>query len=168
MATVNHVLFALTFFATLGCGLMAGLFFAFSNFVMKALGSLPPAKGIAAMQSVNVAVLNPLFLGLFFGTGVACLLVLIFAFARWHDPSAGYLLVGAFLYLFGNILVTIFFNVPLNDALAAANAESSDAVNVWRNYLEGWTSWNHVRTITALAAAASLTIALCQLRRLFS
>jgi uncharacterized membrane protein len=43
----------------LGCGLIAGVFFAFSTFVMKALGSLLPAQGIAAMQSINLAVLNP-------------------------------------------------------------------------------------------------------------
>jgi uncharacterized membrane protein len=163
---VNYLLFASTFFATLGCGLMAGLFFTFSNFVMKALGTLPPTKGIAAMQSINVVVLNPLFLGIFLGTAVACVLLVIFAFGRWNDPGAVWLLAGGVLYLVGTFVVTIVFNVPLNDALAAVNPESADNVNVWQHYLSRWTAWNHVRTISALAATASLTVALCHLRRL--
>ncbi len=47
--------------SAVGCGLMAGFFFAFSICVMKALEALPPAQGIAAMQSINVAVINPCF-----------------------------------------------------------------------------------------------------------
>ena len=43
----------LTFIAALGSGLVAGIFFAFSNFVMKALARVPPAQGVAAMQSIN-------------------------------------------------------------------------------------------------------------------
>jgi uncharacterized membrane protein len=59
------VLFALTLAAALGCALLGGLFFAFSNFVMKALMRIPAPSGIAAMQAINVTVLNPLFLGLY-------------------------------------------------------------------------------------------------------
>jgi len=57
--------------SALGCGLIAGVFFAFSTFVMKALAGLPTAQGIAAMQSVNVAVLNGWFFSAFFGTAAA-------------------------------------------------------------------------------------------------
>jgi uncharacterized membrane protein len=53
MATADQLLLALTLVAALGCGLMAGLFFAFSVSVMKALARLPSAEGIAAMQSIN-------------------------------------------------------------------------------------------------------------------
>ncbi|MGH7600945.1 MAG: hypothetical protein ACREOI_31695, partial [bacterium] len=67
MATVDALLFVLTLFAALGCGLIAGVFFAFSAFVMKALSRLPPSEGIAAMQSINVAVINPVFLTVFLG-----------------------------------------------------------------------------------------------------
>ena len=62
MALVDGFLFTLTFVTTLGCGLIAGLFFAFSVAVMQALARLPVAWGIAAMQSINSAILNPLFL----------------------------------------------------------------------------------------------------------
>ena len=55
MAIVDGFLFTLTFVTALGCGLIAGLFFAFSVAVMKALACLPSAGGIAAMQSINIA-----------------------------------------------------------------------------------------------------------------
>jgi uncharacterized membrane protein len=32
---------------------------------------------------------------------------------RWHEPSAVHLGVGSMLYLVGNLLVTIVFNVPI-------------------------------------------------------
>jgi uncharacterized membrane protein len=163
---MNYLLLVSTFFATLGCGLMAALFFTFSNFVMKGLGNLSPVKGIAAMQSINLAVLNPLFLTIFLATAGACLISMIFAITRWHDPGSGCLFVGGLLYVVGTFLVTIVFNVPLNETLATVNPESADAVSLWHDYLSRWTAWNHVRTISALAATASLTIALCNLRRL--
>jgi uncharacterized membrane protein len=72
---IDEVLFALTFVSALGCGLMAGVFFAFSAFVMKALSHLPAAQGIAAMQSINVAAITPLFMAALFGTAVGCLVL---------------------------------------------------------------------------------------------
>jgi uncharacterized membrane protein len=158
---INNLLFALTLVSALGCGLIAGVFFAFSVFVMKALASLPPAQGIAAMQSINVTVLNPWFLGTFFGTAVACILLLVASLLAWHKPGAAYLLAGSVLYLFGTVLVTISFNVPRNERLASIDATSVDAANVWTEYVTSWTAWNHVRTAAALAAATSLTVALC-------
>ena len=68
------------------------------------------------------------------------------------------MLAGSLLYVFGNVVVTIAFNVPRNDALAAADAESAEGARLWASYLTGWTAWNHVRTATALAAAALLMI----------
>ena len=103
--------------SALGCGLVGGMFFAFSTFIMKALDRLPPAQGIAAMQSINVTVINPLFMAAFFGTAVACAILTISSLLSWHRPGSGVLLVGSLLYLFGTILVTIVFNVPGNDTL---------------------------------------------------
>src|SRR5262245_22946607 len=117
----------LTFVAALGCGLVAGIFFAFSNFVMKALARVPPAQGIAAMQSINVVVLNKRFFVVFFGTALCCLALAITSLFLWQKAGAGYLLVGSLLYLIGTILVTITCNVPLNEALAAVNPSSAEA-----------------------------------------
>ena len=156
----NKLLFALTLFSALGCGLIGGVFFAFSSFVMNALARLPAAQGIAAMQSISVVVINPLFMTAFLGTAAACVLLAVSALLSRHEPGAAYILAGSLLYLVGVILVTGLFNVPRNDALAAVAPASAEGVSLWTDYLSSWTAWNHVRTIASLAAAALLTIAL--------
>ena len=160
MVTAHQSLFALTLLAALGCGLVAGVFFAFSAFVMKALTRLPPAEGIAAMQSINVVVLNPWFMTALFGTAAACVLALISSLLRWHEPGAVYLFIGGMLYLVGAVLVTIVCNVPRNEALAAVAPTDRNGASLWAGYVASWTAWNHVRTGAALAAAASFSIAL--------
>jgi len=160
MATVDQFLFALKLVAALGCGLVAGVFFAFSAFVMKALAHLPPGEGTAAMHSINVAVLNPWFMGAFFGTAAACLLALISSLLRWQEPGAVYLFVGSMLYLVGSLLVTIVFNVPRNEALASIAPADPNGARLWAGYVASWTAWNHVRTAAAIGAAASFSIAL--------
>jgi uncharacterized membrane protein len=161
MAIIDGLLFTFTFIAVLGCGLMAGLFFAFSVSVMKALARLPSGAGIAAMQSINVAIINPVFLAAFFGTAAASVFLIIAALLRWRDPGAVYLLIGGALYLVGTFWVTVAFNVPKNKALARVAPTDPDGAPLWTDYLSMWTAWNHVRAAAALAAAASLTIALC-------
>ena len=160
LATVNQLHFAMTLLAALGCGLVAGVFFAFSTFVMKALSRLPPGEGIAAMQSINVAVLNPWFLAAFLGTAVACVMALVSSLLRWQEPEAVYLLVGSTLYLAGSLMVTALFNVPRNNSLASIPRSDPDGESQWADYLTVWTAWNHVRTAASLAAAASFAVAL--------
>jgi uncharacterized membrane protein len=156
----DELLFGLTLGAALGCGLIAGVFFAFSSFVMNALGRLPPAQGIAAMQSINVAVINPWFMLPFLGTAAACAVLGVNSLLSWHQPGAGYVLLGSLLYVIGTLLVTMVCNVPRNDALAAVDPASAEGASRWAAYLVSWTFWNHVRTAAALAASASLTLAL--------
>lgn len=151
---------ALSLVAALGAGLVAGIFFAFSAFVMTALGRLRPDLGIGAMQSINVAVLNPWFFAVFFGTAALSAVLSIRAAFNWSEPGAAYLLAGGLLYLVGCILVTIGFNVPLNNKLAAVEANSAEGSELWTRYLSLWTAWNHVRTAASLAAAAAFIMAL--------
>lgn len=149
----------LTFAAVLGSGLVAGVFFAFSTFIMRALGQLPANQGIAAMKAINVTVINPWFFLAFLGTGVVCLALAFLAFGSAAGTHRAYLLAGCALYLFGCLLVTVAFNVPLNDQLASADPDSSGAVALWANYLSRWTLWNHVRTAASLAAAGLFALA---------
>jgi uncharacterized membrane protein len=160
MATLDGLVSGLTLIAALGCGLIAGVFFAFSSFVMRALGRLPASGGIAAMQWINVAVLNPVFLGVFVGTAVVCVLAMVAALLRWNDHQSVCMLVGGALYVVGTFLVTVVFSVPWNNALAAVAADDPGAANVWAKYRVRWTAWNHVRTAAALAAAALFMLAL--------
>jgi uncharacterized membrane protein len=161
MAITNHWLFIVKLLSILGCGLIAGVFFAFSTFVMAALARLQPAQGIAAMQSINITAISPLFMTALFGTAAVCLFLAVSSLQKWHQPSAVYLLVGSLLYLVGTVGVTIAFNVPLNDALAIAKPEDAQSANLWSSYLSNWTFWNHIRAASALAATASFAIALC-------
>jgi uncharacterized membrane protein len=157
---IDGFVFVLTLVTALACGLVAGFFFAFSTTVMKALARLPAAQGVAAMQSVNVVVINPLVMAALFGTGLACVGLVIAAFVEWGESYAPYLLVGGLLYLVGAVVVTIAYHVPRNDAFAAVDPNGADAVGHWDRYVRTWTAWNHVRTIAPLASAAILTIAL--------
>jgi uncharacterized membrane protein len=149
-----------TLIGALGSALVAGVFFAFSTFVMPALSRLPPEQGVAAMQSINVAAINRWFMGALFGTGAACLVLAVSSLRAWGDPLAGLRLGGAALYIAGAVLVTIVCHVPRNDALAAIPAGSAEAAALWGRYLVGWTAWNHVRATLPFAAAVLLTIAL--------
>jgi len=155
--------FGLAFLAAIGSGLMAGLFFVFSVTIMSALGKLPAAAGIAAVQSINSTILSPLFLAAFMGTALVCVVIAILAMLNWSGPASGWLVAGALLYVAGTFLVTIIFNVPMNDALASATPESGEAASLWTRYLSVWTGWNHVRTVTSTAALGTFIQALRQL-----
>ena len=150
----------LTILCAVGCGLVAGFFFAFSVCVMKALGRQPAAHGIAATQTINVVVINPWFLSVFLGTAVACALAVIGGFVLWQSPAPATIVAGGILYVVGCFGVTMVCNVPRNNALAAVAPETAEAAKLWASYLSRWTAWNHVRMLAALAAAAAFTWAL--------
>ncbi|MER9615235.1 DUF1772 domain-containing protein [Mesorhizobium sp. M0207] len=149
---IMKLLPTLTFVAAIGSGVAGGVFFAFSNFIMPALARLPAGGGIAAMNSINITVITPAFMTALFGTGLVCLVLAAGALIGWSQPGAFWLLAGALIYLVGNPIVTMMFNVPLNNALAAVDPASANGAAVWATYLRDWVMWNHVRTITAIVA----------------
>jgi uncharacterized membrane protein len=157
---MSGVLYAATLATALGCGLIAGVFFAFSTFVMPALKRLPPAHGIVAMQSINKLAVTPAFMTALFGTAVACLGLVAWAVIWSGERPAALVLAGSVLYIFGTIGVTIACNVPLNDRLATLRPQGADAAGRWDEYATKWSAWNHVRAAAALVAAATLNIAL--------
>ncbi len=138
----------------LGAVLVAGAFVVFSVMVMPALGALPDAGGIAAMQSVNRTAVRPVFMTLLFGTALLCLVVGGWELAGGRRPAV---LIAVGLYLVGVVGVTVLANVPLNDALARADGT---AVDQWADYLRQWTAWNTVRALASLAAGALLVVVL--------
>jgi uncharacterized membrane protein len=150
----------LTLASAIGASLVAGFFFAFSTTVMKALGALPPAQGVAGMQSINVVVINPWFFAAFFGVALLSLVLIGAALFRWSDPRAVYWLIGGVLYVAGTIVVTMVFNVPRNNVLARLAADSAEGARYWADYLSTWTAWNHVRTVAPLAASIVFALAL--------
>jgi uncharacterized membrane protein len=144
----------LLWFSAIGCGLLAGLYFAFSTFIMTALGRIGQASGIAAMNAINVTIVQSLFMPIFLGTTVTGAALAAIALLRWSEPGAIAMVAGGVLYVLGMFMVTMIFNVPLNNALAAADPASQEAAALWARYLTDWTFWNHVRTVSSTAACA--------------
>ncbi|OXS36141.1 anthrone oxygenase family protein [Streptomyces sp. XY006] len=152
--------FWLTVLGVLGTGLVAGVFCAFSTFVMRGLGALPPAQGVAAMKAINVAAVTPPFMAVFLGSAVLCAVIAVVTFVLWPEEGTVELLVGSALYLFGSFGLTMVANVPRNDALAGLEPGTSEAAAYWSAYLREWTLWNHVRTVASAGAALAYVLAL--------
>ncbi|MBN9031571.1 MAG: DUF1772 domain-containing protein [Rhizobiales bacterium] len=150
---------ALLWVSAIGCGLIAGLYFVFSTTIMRALGSIEPQVGMAAMVSINQTILRGAFLPLFFGTSFASLCLLALSVLEISRQDALLIGTAALVYLVGMFGCTVVFNVPLNNALAAAVAQP-DAAAQWTRYLRDWTMWNHVRTVSSTLAAILFTAAL--------
>jgi uncharacterized membrane protein len=159
---IDCLIFVSTVLAVLGCGLIAGAFFAFAAFVMTALGRLPAPSGIAAMQSIIAAIKGPLFLVVFFGTAALAGVLGLAAPLRWSEPGSGYLLLGSLLFLNFPFGVTLMKNLPLNNKLAAVKPKSAEGASFWTEFRATWGLWNHVRWIGSLAAAASFIWALVE------
>ncbi len=162
MPALTQYLLSATLLAVAGSGLVAGLLFAFSNFVMKALTRLPAQQGIHAMQLINVTIINRGFLFVFLGTALLCAFLLPASLLQWQNPAAPWLLIGSAFYLLGPLGITMAFNVPLNNALAATKWTSPEAAREWASYVAKWLCWNHVRTLMAIAAILFLTFAASQ------
>jgi uncharacterized membrane protein len=145
----DAILTVALWFCAMGTGLMAGVYFTFSTFVMTSLARIPRSAGVAAMQSINSTILRSLFMPLFFGTTLASLALTGVAIVRRGEPGSAALLVGGSSYVVGMFLCTVIFNVPLNNELDAADPESDETAGIWSRYLRVWTLWNHVRTVAS-------------------
>jgi len=144
----------LLWFSAIGCGLLAGVYFAFSAFIMTSLARIAPAAGIAAMNAISVEIVRSLFMPLFMSTTLTAAILAGLAIFRWSEPGSVAIFAGGLLYVVGMFAVTAVFNVPLNDTLAAVDPSSANGASFWIRYIQDWTFWNHVRTIASLAACA--------------
>ncbi|AFM19508.1 putative integral membrane protein [Mycolicibacterium chubuense NBB4] len=154
----DHSLTVLSTVAALASAVAGGMMFVFSTFVMRGLDRVGPLDAISAMRGINAeAESNALFLIVYFGAAVLAVAVGVLAGLRWHTPGSAWLLAGAVCGVVGAI-VTVAFNVPLNDRLDAGPVSAP----AWNSYLDAWTRWNHVRTVSSLAAAALLTVGAVQ------
>lgn len=145
-----------------GAGCIGGVFFAFSAFVMPALGRLPTSAGVRAMQSINVTAVRAPLMGVLFGTALCCVAVVIGSYVDGAVEGTDRLLLlgGAAAYLLGAVVLTAGYHVPLNDRLMRADPDSADVVAQWSSYLLWWTRWNSVRAAASLAAAGAFVLAL--------
>lgn len=149
------VLIAATAIASAAVG---GVYYAFSTIVMHGLNRTGPTEAIIAMRGINTeAVANPPFLLMIFGPGLLALVVGAVAVSQLGRPGSWYLLAGAILGVLG-VLVTMVFNVPLNEHLD--RVDLADAAAEWQAYFGNWTAWNHVRAGSGLGAAILMLIGL--------
>jgi uncharacterized membrane protein len=149
---VSSAATALAIATALGCALNGGVLFAFSAFVLPALGRLAPAEGIRAMQSINVVAITPAFMTAFVGTAALCVALIAVALAAADGPAA-WLVAGALTYVVGVFALTRAYNVPLNDGLARLGPAAADADAQWRRYRRLWARANHLRAAAGVAAA---------------
>ena len=138
----------ITIAAIVGAGLVTGLLFAFSNFVMSALADVSNEDGMLVMKRINERIINPIFVLLFLGTPVLCVIIAIRSGMNLDSPGSLFQLLGSICYLIGPFGITMLFNVPLNNRLA--KTESSDADIIWTDYQIHWQRWNHVRTYVGI------------------
>ena len=137
---------------------MSGLFFSYSTSVSPGLKNISDAACLASMQSINRAILNPVFFFVFFG---ALLLLPLNGYLQFEKPmtvSSGLFFAAAIVYIIGVFGVTVFGNIPLNNELDKFNLSnaSADDMRSMRNFFE--TRWNNLNLVRTLASTISFSL----------
>jgi uncharacterized membrane protein len=158
-AVTLTVVAALAGATALGAGLVAGVFFAFSGFVMRGLRDAPAASGLAVMQAINRAALRAPLMVTLFGTVLAGLATCILIAVTGAGHALWWAVGGEAVYLVGVVAVTAGFHVPRNNALAELDGGDPSALDRWRGIAREWTRGNHVRTAAGAVAAVLFGIA---------
>ena len=146
----SSILTVLLWCAAISSGVIAGVYFAFSGFIMQAFGKLDTTQSIAAMNAINKIILRSLFMPIFFGSSIISMLLIFVAYSHWGEAGAELMLTAGTVYFVGMFICTVLFNVPLNDSLARLDTNSTNAHQAWSHYLKTWTNWNHLRTVSSL------------------
>jgi uncharacterized membrane protein len=153
----------LTSLAALASAAAGGMMYVFSTFVMRGLDRTEPVEAITAMRGINAeANSNPAFLLAYFGAAMLAVAVGVYAVIQLRQPGSWVVLVGAVFGILAAI-ITMVFNVPLNNHLDAVNPvglSAADAAREWQAYLTPWINWNHVRAATSFIGAALMLIGL--------
>ena len=102
----------LTLTGVVGAGLAAGVYLAFSTFVMPGLRRTSHSQAISAMSAINKAApANPLLMVVLFGTGIVCVLLLIAGVRHRDDPAAVWQIVGAAHYLVSVLILVGCYHI---------------------------------------------------------
>jgi uncharacterized membrane protein len=139
--------------AALILALVAGVFLAFSDFIMRSLRAATPAAGIESMQLINRKVYGSAFLVGLLGMAPATAALAAYAWAHIDGPARDWFITGGAIYVIGTFLVTMLGNVPMNRRLDVMATTGPDTAHYWKTYATVWTLWNHVRTAASVAAA---------------
>ena len=154
---MSTFLFILTPFAILAYALVGGVFLAFSDFIMRALSNTGGNGGVEAMQVINREVFLLVFMALFLGMAVVSLVMIVYGMFSLSGPASTLFVLAGLIYLIGCFAVTVFFNVPMNEALAQMDLSDEATQDYWTStYLPRWTMWNTVRTVACVTSALRL------------
>ena len=132
-------------------GAIFGFFYAWVCSTMWGLDAADPRIAIAAMQAMNGSVRNAVFAPAFFATPVVLALTGLLAL-RLNARGAGFaFLGGGLLYFLGGLVLTMRFNVPMNEALALVRVPDSleEARAIWQAYSPTWQAFNQTRTVVS-------------------
>lgn len=152
---MSSFIFVLLQISILAYALVGGVFLAFSDFIMRSLAHTRGVGGVEAMQAINREVFRWVFMTLFLGMAVVSVFVVIYSATSIAGGPSLLIVSGALVYLLGCFAVTVFFNVPMNEALAGMDLTSEATRDYWTGtYLPRWTTWNTVRTIACTLSAA--------------
>jgi len=151
---------SLLWFGALSTALMAGVYFAFSSFVMDSLKGIDDTSGITAMQSINKTILGSSFMPLFFGSSMIAAALAVISIYKLEGMVSYVTTASGIVYVMGMLLCTAAFNVPLNKILEKTDVESPLAPRIWKHYLHNWTRWNHLRTLTSIISCGLFIYAL--------
>ena len=138
--------------AILLTGLMAGIFFTWSNAVKPGIGKLSDLEYLRSLQSMNRVILNKAFIGIFLVAVIAVALVPIFHFKLFPNSIFWLLLLALVTYWIGVFGVTVFGNIPLNEILDKINLESItlEEIKALRTSIEvKWNNLNLIRSISS-------------------
>ena len=139
-------------------GLMAGFFWTYAHNVSPALMQLEGEHYATVQSLLNRHVRNPIFFLAFAGAGVSTLLAVVLGFHRRQSLSFWLTVSAASLYIFGVVLFTREFNLPLNAYTESWHPQQLPSD--WRATRDAWNSANGVRVITSVCAFSLATLAL--------
>lgn len=152
----------LVFAGLIATGLMAGLFFGWSVSAVPGLADVSDNTYVTSMQSINRAILNPLFLVTFLGALLLLVAATVVSFLAGSTGRGWWLAAASATYAVGVVGVTITRNVPLNEVLAGFDRDSASDEALARqrqNYEPPWNRWQSVRTVAVVAAFSLAAIA---------
>ena len=146
--------------SVIACALVSGVFLTFSDFVMRSLDGARTAAGVEVMQVINREVFRSVFMVLLLGMSALSPFLIGYAYFRVAGSASTLIMTGGAIYLAGVFVVSLVFNVPMNNRLEAKEYSSAEAATYWTNtYMPHWTFWNYVRAIASAASAICFLIA---------
>ncbi len=156
--TDNWIVYA-SLAAGLSSALVAGVFQAFSDFVMPGLIRSEPKGGIESMQHINRTVFRSVFLTTFLVLVPVLLVFSAFAWFQMDGIARVLIITGTAVYVLSVFGVTVAGNVPMNERLDKMACTSTEASAYWQTYGKVWTNWNHVRMIGSVITAICFLMA---------